>query len=113
MRVHRQSEPLLTADDDIEDDDDEESSDEEEPVFVSPPFKYDHGFNALAFLGRYLHKHHPRNIARRIAERQNSFQYLCKRAVRPPSSCRRRCCQGCHLHHPIRHIFCRRMASGR
>lgn len=64
-----------------DDDEDDESSEEAEPVFTAPPFKFDYGFNAMTFLGKYLHKHHPRNIARRLAERKANFQYLCKRAV--------------------------------
>lgn len=50
-------------------------------MFVPPPFRFDYGFNALTFLGRYLHKHHPRNIAKRKAERKANFAYLCRRAV--------------------------------
>jgi hypothetical protein len=75
---------IITAEDDDNDEEEDEDSsdeDEEEPTFSAPPFHFKYGFNPLQFLGRYLHKFHPRNIARREAARKANFAYLCKRAV--------------------------------
>ena len=87
----QEDEPLiLDEDDDNEDDEETEEEEEEEeeeegeePIFKAPPFRFDYGFNPLSFLGRFLHRNHPRNIAKRVIAQKEAFDYLRKRAVSP------------------------------
>lgn len=64
-----------------DDEEDEESEEGEEMVFNPPEFQFEYGFNPCLYLGKFLHKYNPKNIAKVYEKRGDSLKYLRKRAL--------------------------------